>query len=159
MEIAPALLTFGLNVLTATLALGISWGVYKTKIAVMLKDYSNLLSKYDKLEEAVLNNAEESTEARNNLDRALNKKIDDSFKEYNKCIHDSLKELEKGAWVIENRCAAREVYINSIPHLTEDINKIRIEVNALPSKLSHELTKTFSEEYQKIIAVIVNKGK
>lgn len=154
MDIAPAFLTFGLNILTATLALGISWGVYKTKIADILRDHIALLDKYDKLEKKVTDNADDNESDSTALGKELNKKIDDSIKELNVRVDNSVKEIDKALHTIENRCVAREAYVTSIPHLTEELNKVRIEVNALPSKLSNELTKTFSEEYKKIITVI-----
>lgn len=158
MDIAPVFFTFGLNVATAVLALGISWGVYKTKIAVMVNDYNILLSKHDRLEKTVLDNADANESCNHALDKEINKKIDDSIREVNRRADAAIKDIEKSIWSLETKFVSREVYINYIPTLTEDLNKLRIEVNALPSKLSNELTKTFSEEYQKIISVIVNKG-
>lgn len=159
MDIAPALLTFGLNVLTVTLALGVSWGVYKTKITAMINDHTALLTKHENLEKTVKENADTTDSDNIELEKELNKKIDIIVKELNIKVDSSIKDIDRAIRLIENRCVAREAYVNSIPHLTEELNKVRMEVNALPSKLSNELTKTFSEEYQKIISVIVNKGQ
>ena len=155
---SPSLLTFGLNVITATLALGISWGVYKTKIADMVRKHTELSDRHDKLKTWTEEEIDAIDIAKNALDKEINKKIDEYIKESTHKVDSAIRELERGVWTIETKCAAREVYIKAVPQLVDDLNKLKLEVTALPSKLSNEITKTFSEEYQKIIAVIVNKN-
>ena len=151
MDLNKDLFTILVNAATLLLIGGISWGVYKTKIANITEEIKNsgvfkkwVYTSFDSVDTEI-----------NDLEKELNKHIEQLIKE----VMLSLKDVEKSIWLIENRCASREAYTKTIPQLTDDLNKLRIEVSTLPSKLSSDIAKSFSEEYQKIISVIVNKNK
>ena len=153
----PGLFTFFLSLVTFLVTIGVSWGVYKTQISNLIKKIDDLEISHGKFKQWVYDAFEGYDKEVELLEKELNKKINDDIKELNYKRDLQFKELEKAVRVVENRCAARAVYTESIPRLVAELQDVKIEVGSMPSKLSNELTKSFSEEYQKIIAVIVNK--
>lgn len=134
-------------IITNIATVGIVWGIYKNKIDTLIKDQNALKEKMDtKSTEIDIKLKEVITE--------ISDTVDEAIKEHNL----NIKEINKELGSIDNRCASRSAYITAIPQVMEDLNKLKIEVSSLPSKLSSEIAKSFSEEYQRIISNIVTRN-
>lgn len=143
-----------ISIIGSAVSVGIIFGSLKGKV----QELSNLLANRRKYNDHSIDNIHGDVHALYNktddiIERNQNLKnyIDDKLERNRNYMETNVKDLSDSIKDIQKTCAVRKQKVDLIPDLNEKIRQLEIEVGVLPTKLSEELSKAFSDEYKKII--------
>lgn len=77
--------------------------------------------------------------------------IDDKFNGLRNHFNIEIKDVNQSVKKIADNCLLKKHSIDSIPDLSDRVKKLEIDIGVLPSKLSEELSRAFSDEYKKLV--------
>ena len=150
------------SIIGSAISAGVVFGSLKGKV----NELSNLLNgrkKYnDNSIDDISNNISYLYSKTSELDEKeheLRKYVDNKFEVNRNYIDSSLKDVNNGIRNIQETCAARKSKIDLITNLNEKVKQLEIDVGVLPSKLSKELSRAFSEEYKNLFTTLSDKNK
>ena len=115
-----------------------------SNITNIKEDLLHLDERIDKLEER---------------NRSIERLLENRYSDVKKHVDSNLKDLSSSLQEIRNICYCRKSNVDKIPNIDERIRQLEIDVGVLPSKLSEELAKAFSEEYKNIVSTLSIKNK
>lgn len=84
-------------------------------------------------------------------DKNIEKLVELRYREMKKYVDSNFKEFNTSLQEMKNICYCRKGSVEKIPDIDARVRQLEIDVGVLPSKLSEELSKAFSEEYKNIV--------
>lgn len=129
-----------------------------SQIENLQNNYDHKISELDKKVEDRYQTIKESLDDKytsfiGKLDNCYSKieLIDDKFNGLRNHFNIEIKDVNQSVKKIADNCLLKKHSIDSIPDLSDRVKKLEIDIGVLPSKLSEELSRAFSDEYKKLV--------
>lgn len=151
-----------ISILGSMISLGVVFGSLRGKVKEAFNTMSSNEKHINDNINTINNNISRLGERLDKLedrDRSIEKFVERRYDDLRKYVDSNFKDLNTSLKEIENVCFCRKTSVEKIPDLDERVRQLEIDVGVLPSKLSEELSKAFSEEYKNIVSTLSNKDK
>lgn len=154
-----------ISIVGTLVSIGTVFGLLRGKVNGMEDSLTNLKEKFSTDVENLKQNQDfKVNNLRDTLDdkhSSLSDKInncfskvelmDEKYTNLRSYVNIEIKDVNQAVKKIADNYLVRQQNVDSIPDLSERIKKLEIEVGVLPSQLSEELSRAFSDEYKKLV--------
>lgn len=151
-----------ISILGTAASVGVVFGTFRGRI----KQNENNLYNYKEFNEKSINvlekdidNLETKVNSTNKTNQMQDKLIEEKSENLRNYVDTEFKSVNHEIQDIQRQCVCRKNNVDMVPALAEKVKKLEIDVGVLPSKLSEELSKAFSEEYKKLVSTLADKDK